>query len=356
MEAPGVRDKGGWVALPADGWIMNLYGIRKDVFEKKMLKFLETGVPVVHIAWASPKWMFHDKTGYTRNNWWEKVGRSVFDEQVRICREYNVPVAYFCCQISPPGTYEGWGGGPIRWGWYALDPVVRRWFLELEAIVSNFDYLPDEEIGFRVPTSGKYAWVYAKPQTVQVQFKLDDKERKRISWRMHFPDINTTPGEHEMSLSCKTPYLRVSYRLDQSALDLQGSFAVTSDTKTISVPIIFQLIPLKPVADWKLTADLWTQASLGGSASVAFSADGKTWSETINSDPKKLGQALSIDSSRTRAVEGTLPLWLKVTLRGAAGVKTSGASRLNYLEVSGSFVELAEAEPQSLTSFEVTVP
>jgi len=116
------------------------------------------------------------------------------------------------------------------------------------------------------------------------------------------------------------------------------------------------LIPLKPVADWKLTADLWTQASLGGSASVAFSADGKTWSETINSDPKKLGQALSIDSSRTRAVEGTLPLWLKVTLRGAAGVKTSGASRLNYLEVSGSFVELAEAEPQSLTSFEVTVP
>ena len=114
--------------------------------------------------------------------------------------------------------------------------------------------------------------------------------------------------------------------------------------------------PDNNVADWHLTADLWTHASLGGSASVAFSADGKTWSETINSDPKKIGQALSIDSSRTRAVEGALPLWLKVTLRGAAGIKTSGASRLNYLEVSGSLVEPAEAGPRSLTSFEATVP
>jgi len=56
MIAPDVHATSGWVALPADGWVMDLYGEPRERFEKKLVKFRETGKPLIHIAWASPKW------------------------------------------------------------------------------------------------------------------------------------------------------------------------------------------------------------------------------------------------------------------------------------------------------------
>jgi len=334
MIAPSVRDKRGWVALPADGWVMDLYGLRGYEFEKKMLKFLETGKPLVHIAWASPTWIFYDREGYMEEDWWEKAGRAVFDEQLRICREYNVPVAYFCCQ--PSGEKDG-KRYPIRWGWHAVDPVVRRWFLELEALVCNFDYLPEEEIGFRRPTARKYEWVYVSPP-VEVKFSLDQKERKRFSWRTSFPDVKSEPGEHEFACTYENAYVRVFYVLEESARDLlQGRFAVASvDKRSVSVPIVLRVVPLKPVADWEVSIGLTAQKSLGGRAGVAFSADGKTWSEELTTDPEATRQTLSIDATLIQAVRGTAPFWLKVILEGGAGVKTNAASRLSSLELSAS--------------------
>jgi len=333
MIAPDVNATRGWVALPADGWVMDLYGRHREEFEKKLIKFMETGKPVVHIAWASPTWMFHDKEGCTKEDWWAKAGRPVFDEQVRICREYNVPVAYFCCQQAE--VKDGKKLAPIRWGWHAVDPVTRRWFRELEALVPNFDFLPSEEIGFRELTSRKAGWAHSAP-TVQVKMALDEKERMRFSWRTGFPEVNIEPGEHALPCPYDNPYVRVRYTLGEQARHLQEGFAITSiDKRALSVPIVFRVDPLKPVVNWQVSVALSVVRPLGGSAKLAFSADAKAWSSEVATDPRG-GSRQTLSSAETSLGKGTL--WTRVTLCANAGVKTNIASRLTSLTVSASLV------------------
>ena len=133
---------GGWVALPADGWLIDLYGLRGRAFESKLVKFLEAGKPVVHIAWASPTWLNPTLSGAET---WEPGGQEILDEQLDVCRAYNVPVAYFCTQ--PGGKDEEGNTFNIRWGWHAEDPVVRNFYRKLEARVLNLRHLHEDSIG-----------------------------------------------------------------------------------------------------------------------------------------------------------------------------------------------------------------
>ena len=119
MQVPNVRAKSGWTAIPADGWMIDLYGRGREEFEKKVLMCLETRKPLVHIVWASPEW--HDFCGAES---WGKGGRKIFDDQLEICRAYNVPVAYFCTQKYV--MKDAKRVAPIRWGWHAGGMVGTR--------------------------------------------------------------------------------------------------------------------------------------------------------------------------------------------------------------------------------------
>jgi hypothetical protein len=218
-----------------------------------------------------------------------------------------------------------------------VDPTTRRWFLELEAIVSEFDYLPDEDIGFRLPTERKFAWAHASP-VVSMRFRLDERHRKRFRWRTGFPEVSTEAGRHEVPAPYGNPYVRLSYTLDESALDLQDGFAISSlDGRSVTVPVVFRVEPLRPVADWETTVGVVALRPLGGSVRVAISGDGETWSREVETDPEGGStQVLVIDPSQTRAVSGEAPLWIRVALRATAGKKTNTASRITYVEVSAS--------------------
>ncbi len=335
MIAPEVNATSGWVALPADGWVMDLYGRHAEEFEKKTLKFLETGKPLVHIAWASPTWIFHDREGFTKDDWWEQAGRPVFDDQVRICREYNVPVAYFCTQQAE--VVDGKRVAPIRWGWHAVDPTTRRWFLELDAIVSEFDHLPDEAIGFRVPTESKFAWAHAS-SAPSIRFNLDERDRKRLTWRTGFPGAATEPGAHDVPAPRENPYARLSYTLDASATDLVDGLALGSvDGRVAAVPIVFRVEPLKSMADWQVAVGVTSVRPLGGSVQVSVSGDGESWVDAAASDPEGAStQVLAVDPAQTSDIPAGGPLWVRVELRASAGVKTNIASSITYLEVSAS--------------------
>ena len=108
MEVPSVRAESGWVALPADGWVIDLYGQPREQFEKKVVICLETGKPLIHIVWASPEWPH-----WCGAESWDDGGRDIFEDQLEICRAYNVPAAYFCTQkyVEEPGKPRV----PIRW-------------------------------------------------------------------------------------------------------------------------------------------------------------------------------------------------------------------------------------------------
>jgi len=329
MQVPNVRAEGGWVALPADGWVIDLYGQPREEFEKKVVMCLETRKPLIHIAWASPEW-----PEYCGAESWDKGGRKIFDDQVEICREYNVPVAYFCTQKYV--EKDGKRINPIRWGWHAVDPVVRAWYRELEAMVMNLRYLPDDQIGFRTPDQRLFDWAHGSPRRVDLTYSLDDQGRKRFTWRSYLSNVPLESGEHAVETPYENPHMRVTLIFDQTASDLDQALAVRSvKGRPNRIPLVFRIDPRQPVEAMSITAGVTATKVLGGFANLAVSVDGTRWQEPIRNDPEEMTSRLTVASPSER--ERDAPLWVRVTLEGLAGQPTNPAAVLNWLEVSASF-------------------
>ncbi len=104
--SPGAGAPGfGWPLLPADGWLIDEYCKPRDAFENLVKKYVVLDKPLIHIAWAAPGW----KEFAT----WEEV----WDDQLAICRRYDVPIAFFCWW--PPTNTPAPPGGQSMWSWSA---------------------------------------------------------------------------------------------------------------------------------------------------------------------------------------------------------------------------------------------
>ena len=331
MQHPDVRAKSGWIELPADGWVIDLYGQPRVAFEKKVVKSLETGKPLIHIVWASPDWPDHSGAKS-----WDEGGRKIFDDQLEICRGYNVPVAYFCTQ-----KYEMKDGkrvAPIRWGWHAVKPEVRQWYRQLETMAMNLRNMPADQIGFRALDEAKFNWAHGSPQPVRLTYQIDDKGRKQFNWRSVLQGVSHEPGEHAAPTPYDNPYVKVTCVLDKSASALGTEFGIAS-TKgyPVRVPLIFKVEPKRPLSDLSVTAGLYTIKELGGHAKVSSSMDGKTWSDPLQDDPEQREQELTVSSPASGYSDE--PLYVRVLLEAVAGSNTNTCSSLSWLEVSAAFEE-----------------
>lgn len=100
--APGF---GPWPLLPADGWVIDEYCAPRDRFENLVRKYTLLDKPLIHLAWAAPGW----KEFAT----WDQV----WDDQLAICRRYNVPLGFFCWW--PPDSTPPPPGNQSMWSWSA---------------------------------------------------------------------------------------------------------------------------------------------------------------------------------------------------------------------------------------------
>ena len=329
MQTPDVRAERGWVALPADGWVIDLYGRPRDEFEKKVVKSLETGKPLIHIAWAAPDW-----TDWMGAKSWADGGRRVMDEQVEVCRAYNVPVAYFCTQKYV--MQDGKRVAPIRWGWHAVKPEVRQWYRELEALALNARQTPSDQIGFRSLDAAKFDWAHGSAQRATLRFELDDRHRKRFIWRSGLSTVSRAPGERALPPDYDNPYVTVTCILDSSATALQSEFAIAGTKgRPVRVPLVFRIEPKRPLADLAVTAGLYVQKALGGRAQLSWSADGQAWSEPLITDPNERDQQLTVRSPASG--DSDAPLFVRVLLEALAGVETNRCATLSHLEIAAAF-------------------
>ncbi len=325
-----VRATGGWEALAADGWLVDLYGLRGRVFERKLVKFLEAGKPVVHIAWASPTWLNPTLSGADT---WEG-GQEILDEQLEVCRAYNVPVAYFCTQ--PGGTDEQGNTYNIRWGWHAKDPVVRRFYRELETRVMNLRHLHEDSIGYRTVHAGMFEWARAPSAPVDVSYAIDEQNRKQASIRCDLAQVKLEAGTHRVPTPDVRPKLAVQCMLDDSVRDFKEGLRIHSvKGRVVAVPIVIRIESAQPLAFQAITAHITATPDLGGRVSMAWSVDGSNWSRPVQSDKGPAARTLSISLPGKELA--TKPLWVRIELVANAGVQTSICSALDRLLVTAAF-------------------
>jgi len=105
--------------LAADGWIFDAYGYRGEEFRRHLAKFVVTGLPVIACVNATspkPAWAAESVL----------VGEpgSPAEDQMRICREFNVPVFFYAVGNHWGNVHE----------WFRDDEETtarsRRWALE----------------------------------------------------------------------------------------------------------------------------------------------------------------------------------------------------------------------------------
>ena len=329
MVAIDVHATSGWVALPSDGWVIDLYGRPAEAFEKKLVMFLEAGRPVVHIAWASPTW-----PQWSGAETWDGGGRAIMDDQVAVCRAYDVPVAYFCTQ--PAGTDERGERYAIRWGWHARDPLVRRFYRALEARVLNYGHLPAEAIGFRAVDAKKRAWARSAGAPAGVSYSVDEEGRKQATMHCRLGEVPPQPGTHPLPIGAARPEVLARCVLDGAAANLAGGLRLRGmKGAAVRVPIVFRVEPRQPIAVATITASVTVVRELGGSAALAWSADGTTWNGPVATDPEQKAQSLTITLPGSTLT--TDALWVRVELVAGSGTVTNTCASLDDLSVTAAF-------------------
>jgi hypothetical protein len=335
MEVPNVRGTSAWVALPADGWVIDLYGRHREEFEKKLIMTLETGRQVIHIVWSSPDW-----PEFCGAKSWDEGGRQVFEDQVEICRSYNVPVAHFCTQAAVRNK-EGKVVEQIRSGWNAVNPIVRSWYRYIEVMAENSRRLPDTAIGFRTLDKRVFDWAHGIDRPPALRFKLDERERKQVSVRVDLSKIPLKPGEHLVPLGEAGRFFKMTCILDGSASDLKpGMVVVANPGRAVAVSITFRIEPVCPVTDLSVSANAQAPGGMRGSATASASMDGKEWSQTLQSDPKKPNHSLTLRRPGAESVTAFAfsqePIWIRVQLQANGGPETNPVARLDELVLSAA--------------------
>jgi hypothetical protein len=95
--------------LKADGWVYDLYTVRKNQFRKHVMKYLVTGKPLVMCINASPDIATFETP---------LIGFESSQDQVDVCREFGVPMFFYC--VDPID------GSPAKW-LYSDEPDIAKW-------------------------------------------------------------------------------------------------------------------------------------------------------------------------------------------------------------------------------------
>ncbi len=334
----------GWKALPADGWICDLYTMARGPFEKHVISFLHTGKPLVAILWASPDWVLRapwtpkwalKNTPTAVRKWWKRTGAPALRGELEVCRAYNIPVAYFACQQAL--FQHGKKIHPIYWAWKATDPITRSFYQTLELHAQEYRFIPNYALGYRAVTPAMVRWSQGTPG-VKLHLARTAAGAIRAVWIDHLRTVALSFGRHRRPHP--NPYVAISYRIGrQTARDFDPQytgtgFAVASVAKrAIHAAIILKIKPCQPVSRLATTLDLDCIKALGGSYEIRSSGNGRHWSKPVVGNH---GGRVAIPGP-TRDRPNKTPLYIQLTLTASAGVPTATACALTSLEVTGIY-------------------
>ena len=336
MVTPDKHATKGWRALRADGWISDVYCMIGDMFEKHIVRHLDLDVsePVIHIVWASPAWPFGKTAkGADPRTWWlEHGGKEQFDFQMKICREYNIPVAFFATQRGTP--FHG-----LYWAWASTDPQTQNMYTELCGKALQADIIPETQIGFRKINPKIIAWAETKPASgnktskllpVEWRFDVDHEGNAVVEVKNKLDFKGKTKLERKNNLfSISCDIIKGAELLEKpiTKLRLRGH-----KDKSDLVEVVCEINWKKTPLSFEFSIEGTGVKALGGVVSAEFSKDGQSWK---SKDRKKGESAITISSTdvygrRLPIEQNTL---IKLILQNRSGLNTGVGASLSSVNV-----------------------
>ncbi len=231
--------------IPADGWIVDIYGYGGDRFRKYVQRYLVTGKPLIIMPYAS----------WTEGSpeWTEKQWRILFD-QLKVAREYNLATAFYWTyghKGSGTGVYFGMCENNFMG---KINKVILDWVKEVRGYPKDYQGLDSAdyskggvlEIG---PTDDKGNFVYE-----------DSFDTSRFILDATISGFRNILWEKSRTLAIRswnkkvTPAVSLIYRFE-------GSFKIRYPVCSLSVPFLVDK----------------------SSVSIAVSVDGVNWEHRVKS-------------------------------------------------------------------------
>ena len=333
MVTPKKHAKSGWRDLRGDGWISDVYCMVGKRFEKHIVKHLDLKkkFPLIHIIWASPTWTYGSKGAEPKTWWHSGFGREQFDDQLKTCREYNIPVAFFAVQPSS-------ARGGILWAWAATEPIVTHVYHWLCAKAREADNLPASSIGYRSATPNMVKWAEANKAKYSLMFDIDGSNDLQVTLE------DLLEFNKQKTLTTDTKYVKIIHSLGKEADLLEkrtrGLF-LCGGKGLRQVELISEVTFAKPVLNFDLTVSGSAIKALGGNLKIEFSKDGKEWKS--NSTPNIQTSKASTVEITARDIYGKQDkkqkFWVKYTLINSAGLPTNVSTSLFSIKLSAFFTK-----------------
>ncbi|MCC6579422.1 MAG: hypothetical protein IT440_03215 [Phycisphaeraceae bacterium] len=280
----------GYPVLKADGWMSDEYWLGDGTdyasgfaaFEKYVRRYLVHGKPFVHMLWAAPDF---EAEPYE--------GPLVFDEQLDVCRKYNVPVAFFAYAPSN----DSWG-----WNSNAPSATQARWQIILQ---ERLDALA-------VTDSERYArWDDVAPaEPVELVFS-----GATAVYEDDFTAVGTTPAKF-MDDATITGFRDLLWN-DAHELCLRAA----DDGERI-VRLVYHFVSATAMANLAVTLTESTESE-DAANTVEVSADGINW----------------LPVSQISAFSNVTQFWVRVTMTVSQAAKGEITNTLTFFQVSASRAE-----------------
>ena len=84
-----------WPSLPADGWVIDQYGIYGKDFQDYIGQMKALNKPLLAVVWASPQIRVGDHTASRDDKWWDAKGWQMTYSQLAVYQKYDVPVTFY---------------------------------------------------------------------------------------------------------------------------------------------------------------------------------------------------------------------------------------------------------------------
>jgi len=287
--------------VPTDGWIHDPYSIGGRRIRRHVQRYLVTGKPFIFMPWAA--WWDPEKKPWEPEKW------QILEDQLQVCKEYNLPTAFFWV-----GPNKSCNFGMMRGTFMEkVNQRVLDWIKEVRSLPVDYDGLSSADLS-------EGDGIILEPTETGGEFKFCDSfDTSEFILNADISGFRDLLWEESRTLAVRS----FNGRSPQASLTYRFTFdKFAAKYPTVRLNVLY--------------------LAKGSEVRLSISPDGNNWTVVSTTDtftPK----LLSINTQRDKLYKSTRKIFLHMEMLGSL---TNGniVSRIDEITVDGKLLFIGPPE------------